>query len=171
MEKTLFLLGLIRQADMYGYQINELIDSHFDLIVSITRPTAYRLLSRMAADGWITAREEQFGNRPARNIFSITPQGETAFLQLIRQSMADPSITGSSGVVSLAFILHLPEEERLPLLAERCDRVRRLLERLDDSKQHQREFRLVFEHQRRHFEVELSWMEDLMAQLQAGRSP
>lgn len=166
MDKILFLLGLIRNADMYGYQINELLDSHFDIIVSITRATAYRLLNKMADDGWISFREEQIGNRPPRKMYSITPKGENAFQKILRRSLANYSPAQQSSAVSLAFLRTLPADELLPLLVERRELVQKLLNKLDDSEKHQGDYQLLFEHQRRHFETELSWTEDMLARVQ-----
>ena len=167
MDKILFLLGLIRNADMYGYQINELLDSHFDIIVSITRPTAYRLLSKMTADGWVNFREEQIGNRPPRKIFSITTQGEEVFQEVLRRSLVEYKPFQSSNAISLAFLHTLPEGELLPLLAERRHLVLDLLNKLNKSEKNQSSFGLMFDHQRRHFEAELSWIDDMIAKVQA----
>jgi len=165
MEKILFLLGLIRNTDMYGYQINELIDSHFDLIVNITKPTAYRLLSKMAEDGWIVSRQETIGNRPPRKIYSITPQGERAFQELLHQSLVEYNPTSQSSAISLAFLHFLPADEVLPLLQARRERVQHLLGKLTQSQDHQSDFGVMFENQRRHIETELAWIEELISNL------
>jgi len=148
---------------MYGYQINELIDSHFDLVVNITKPTAYRLLSKMAEDGWIVSREETIGNRPPRKIFSITPQGERAFQELLQRSLVEYNPTRQSSVISLAFLQFLPSNAVLPLLQERRERVQHLLGKLSQSQGHQSEFGVMFENQRRHIETELLWIEELIS--------
>lgn len=168
MDKTLFLLGLIRNSDMYGYQINELIDAHFGLIVSITRPTAYRLLNKMLAKGWISAREERIGNRPPRKIYAITPDGETAFLNILRQNLAEYGTAHQSGAVSLAFLHMLPPEELLPLLEKRRDTVEDLLKKLEDSQQHQSDYHLMFDNQHKHLTTELDWTENIIARFQSG---
>lgn len=170
MDKILFLLGLIRNTDMYGYQINDLIDSHFGIIVSITKPTAYRLLNKMAVDGWISFREEQIGNRPPRKIFSITPQGESAFQEMLRQNLSGYNPTQQSSVVSLAFLQILPADELLPLLKDRREIVQNLLQKLIESQRHQGDFQLLFEHQRLHLETELSWTEDTIARVKENYS-
>lgn len=155
---------------MYGYKINELIDAHFDLIVNITKPTAYRLLGKMATDGWITAREERIGNRPPRKIYSITPQGEIAFQKILRKSLQNYSPIQQSSVISLAFLRMLPTNELLPLLEERREKVLTLFEKLDKSQQHQEDYQLMFEHQRRHLETELAWTEEMIAGIQPDYS-
>ena len=48
MERELLLLGLLRSQDMHGYQLHEAIDSHLGMVVQLTKPTAYGLLSNMA---------------------------------------------------------------------------------------------------------------------------
>jgi len=171
MEKILFLLGLIRTAgNMYGYRINELIDSHFGVIVSITRPTAYRLLEKMAQDGWISFREEQIGGRPPRKIYSITQEGERAFQRVLRESLQSYSPSEYSSPVDMAFLSALPCEEALPLLNARRDRLRGLLQALDESRMHEVGFELVFEHQRRRFETELVFTEEVIGMLASKKA-
>ncbi|MFA9564800.1 MAG: SDR family oxidoreductase [Acidimicrobiales bacterium] len=51
MERKLLLLGLLRSHEMYGYQLNEFIDSHLGATVHLKKPTAYRLLNTMVDDG------------------------------------------------------------------------------------------------------------------------
>jgi DNA-binding PadR family transcriptional regulator len=170
MEKILFLLGLIRNADIHGYHLIALAESHFNLVVSITKPTAYRLLDKMTSDGWITYREEQVGNHPPRKIYSITPAGEEIFRDLLRQSLTEYCPTGYSSPVNLAFLSALPAEEVLLLLEGRRERVQTLLQKLNVSDAYRHGFQLVFQHQRRHFEAELSLTEEVIAQVQASLS-
>ena len=59
MERELLLLGLLRQNEMYGYQINEMIDSQFGGSINLTKPTAYRTLHNMAKENLITFHEEK----------------------------------------------------------------------------------------------------------------
>jgi len=166
MEKILFLLGLIRNADMYGYHLIDLAESHFNLIVSITKPTVYRLLDKMTADGWITYREEQVGNRPPRKIYSITPAGEEMFRVLLRRSLAEYHPTEYASPVNLAFLPALPAEEVLSLLEGRREQLQVLLRKLNEGEKHQHGFHLVFKHQRRYFEAELSLTEEVIAHMQ-----
>lgn len=166
MEKILFLLGLIRTEAVYGYHLIELAEAHFNLIVSLSKPTAYRLLDKMTTDGWITYREEQVGHRPLRQIYSITAEGEAAFLALLRRSLAEYRPTEYASPVNLAFLSALPAEEVISLLEGRRSQVQQLLAKLNESDPHQQDFSLVFKHQRRHFEAELSLTEEVMAQLQ-----
>lgn len=168
MEKTLFLLGLIRNSDLYGYQINELMDAHFDLIVRITRPTAYRLLNKMTLKGWIEAREEQPGNRPPRKIYTLTQEGEKAFQRILRQSLADYSPSESSGAVGMAFIQEIPPDELRELLEKRREKIQGLLMKLAESETHQGNLLPAFEYRQRSFETDLVITTEILEGLRTG---
>jgi DNA-binding PadR family transcriptional regulator len=165
MEKQLFLLGLLRTSDMYGYQILELISTHFGISVNITKPTAYRILHKMEADGWITFREEQEGNRPSRRVYSLASSGEAAFQKLLRRSLAEYQPAEHPSMVSLAFIEMIPAEEALPLMKKRKEIVEGYLQKVIEAEKHQGEYHLVIEHQLRHLETELKWIENVIEKI------
>ena len=165
MKKTLFLLGLIRSAEIHGYQIMELISSHFGLIVDITKPTAYRLLSKMADDGWIDYRHEQMGSRPSRKVYSITPEGEQIFQKILKQQLAEFDPVQYSDAVSLAFLNVIPKTELRPLLEQRIKSTQRALAKLDESEAHLGDYQMLFAHQRHHFEAEIASIQDIIASL------
>ena len=170
MEKEFFLLGLIKNSELYGYQINELIDSHFNIIVNITRATAYRLLNKMAGDGWIDFREEHFGTRPPRKVYSITPKGEIVFEKILRQSLVNYKPNQEPNMVSFAFLETIAPDELAGLLSERRNIVKQQVEKLKESKKHQADFQLMFDYQFRHLETELIWIEDIFKRLDLKES-
>ncbi|MAT41102.1 MAG: hypothetical protein CL609_02090 [Anaerolineaceae bacterium] len=170
MEKELFLLGLIRNSELYGYQINELIDSHFNVVVNITRATAYRLLSKMADEGYIVFREEYSGNHPPRKMFTITTQGELYFQKILRMSLSEYHPEQKSGLVSFAFLETLPQEELKELLSKRRKLVLQQEEKLKESKKHQTDFQMMFDHQFRHLETERVWIDDIINRLNLNGS-
>ena len=75
MERELLLLGLLREKGMHGYQLLEFIDTQMSMCVDLKKPTAYFLLERMTATGWIRFEQSQEGNRPPRRVYTITPKG------------------------------------------------------------------------------------------------
>ena len=168
MERKLLLLGLLRSQEMSGYQLNELIDSHMRASVQLKKPTAYRLLSKMADDGWITYTEEREGNRPLRRVYAITPKGEAAFQQLLRDSLADYSPAEFRSAISLAFLDALPAEERLSLLRKRNSAIANLLQTALIHGDDHGGFRLLTEHQIRHLSTDLEWLSEVIARLESG---
>jgi DNA-binding PadR family transcriptional regulator len=167
MERELLLLGLLRSQDMHGYQLHEAIDGHLGMGVQLTKPTAYRLLSNMAEDGWVTSWEEQEGNRPPRRVYAITPQGEVAFQRILRENLANYQPSDFTCHIGLAFLDELSAEEALPLLHRR----RAAMEELSDSTrahgEHPGSLHLILERQVHLLAAELEWLDTVIAQLQS----
>lgn len=162
MERKLLLLGMVRDHEMHGYQINEMLDMHLGFSAVITKPTAYRLLNQMAEDGWIRFREEQEGNRPQRRVYSITSEGEQAFQQLLRQCLATYEIPDYHSNVSLAYLDQVSWEEAAKLLEQRCEMIEEILSALKEDDKHHGNFQLMIDNQINHLEVELKWLEKVM---------
>jgi DNA-binding PadR family transcriptional regulator len=166
MERKLLLLGLLRGQDMHGYQLNEFIDSHLGSTVHLTKPTAYRLLNHMAGEGWVTCSEEREGSRPPRRVFAITPEGEAAFQQLLRESLADYQPVVFPGLVALLFLDEIPPQEAAELLQKRRASVESVLRTAHAHEVHHGEgAALMLSHQVRHLETELLWLDQVIAQL------
>ncbi len=168
MERKLLLLGLLRGHEMHGYQLNEFIDSHLGASVHLKKPTAYRLLNNMAEDGWVTYREEREGNRPPRRVYAITPQGEAAFQQLLRESLSDYKPVDFPGNIGLLFLDALPVEEALSLLQKRRAIVESMLQMVHTHEVHHQSYQLLLLHQTRHLSTELEWVDEVIARLKSG---
>jgi DNA-binding PadR family transcriptional regulator len=166
MDKKLLLLGLLRKGSMHGYQLNDFIESTLATCVQIKRPTAYYVLNKMQADGWVAETEEQEGNRPPRHIYSITPAGEAVFQKLLRQNLAHFELAQFTGDVGLAFLDELPTAEGLTLLQQRRDVIESLLAETATIPQHPGSLQLTIEHQIQHLTAELNWLDEVMARLQ-----
>jgi len=165
MDKKLLLLGLLRNGSMHGYQLNEFIESTLATCVRIKRPTAYYVLNKMKADGWVYETEQQTGNRPPRHVYGITPAGESAFQELLRQNLAGYEAVQFSGDVGLAFLDELPAAEGLALLQRRRDALQAHREATQSIPVHPGSLQLTIEHQMRHLTAELAWLDEVMAQL------
>jgi DNA-binding PadR family transcriptional regulator len=169
MERELLLLGLLRSQDMHGYQLHEAIDSHLGMGVQLTKPTAYRLLSNMAEDGWVTFREEQEGNRPPRRVYAITPQGEVAFQRLLRENLANYQPSDFTCHIGLAFLDELSAEEALPLLHKRHTGMDELLESTRAHGEHPGSLQLMLERQVHLLAAESEWLQSIVAHLQEAK--
>ena len=163
MERELLLLGLLRSQDMHGYQLHEAIDSHLGMGVQLTKPTAYRLLSNMAEDGWVTFREEQEGNRPPRRVYAITPKGEVAFQRLLRENLVNYEPSDFTCHIGLAFLDELAPEEAVPLLHSRRAGMDELLESTRAHGEHPGSLQLMLERQVHLLAAELDWLDTVIA--------
>jgi DNA-binding PadR family transcriptional regulator len=162
MERKLLLLGLLNNSNMYGYQINEIIDQHLGTSVQLTKPTAYRYLNQLAEKGYISSTEEQEGNRPVRQVYSITPEGKDAFKAMLRKCLADYEPAPSHSTIAIAFLNAMPPEETLPLLEKRLQKIRDLLEGISVDEDHSGSFSYMISHQIRHMEAELEWLNEII---------
>ncbi len=166
MERKLLLLGLLRMQAMYGYQLNELIDTHLGISVHLKKPTAYRLLDEMAEAGWVHYREEKEGARPPRRVYALTPQGEAAFQQMLRESLADYKPAEFRSSISLVFLDAIPPEEVIALLHKRRSAIETLLETMPAfDGHHPGSLGLMMDHQRHHLAAELAWLDGIIARL------
>jgi DNA-binding PadR family transcriptional regulator len=169
MERELLLLGLLRSQDMHGYQLHEVIESHLGVGVQLTKPTAYRLLSHMADDGWVTYHEEQEGNRPRRRVYAITPEGEAAFQRLLRENLASYHASDDTRHIGLAFLDELSAAQALPLLHQRRADMEGLLESTRAHGEHPGGLQLILEHQAHLLTAELEWLDSVITDLRSAR--
>lgn len=165
MEKKLLLLGLLRRQEMHGYQLNEFIDNNLSLCTDLKKPTAYYLLDKMAADGWISAATEQDGNRPPRRVYHLTETGEAVFQRLLRENLAHYAPVNFSGDVGMAFLDWLASDEALPLLELQKKQVQARIESVRAIPTHGGSLQLIFSHQTRHLQAELDWLNEVIDQL------
>ena len=166
MEKKLLLLGILRQQEMHGYQLNEFIDANLSLCTDLKKPTAYFLLDKMAAEGWITAEQEQEGNRPPRRVYRLTPAGEQAYEQLLRENLSEYQSAVFPGDMGLAFLDSMKPEDALALLQKQRDELAARLTQFENIPDHGGSLNLIFEHQIHHLKAELAWLDGVMARLE-----
>ncbi|HVB38540.1 MAG TPA: PadR family transcriptional regulator [Vicinamibacterales bacterium] len=167
---TLLFLGLLRQQRMHGYQLHEFIDRDLASCTDMKRPTAYLLLDRLTQAGWIARRTERRGRRPPRQVYRLTPAGETEFQRLLRANLSDHAATRFRDDIGLAFIDALPVREAATLLDQRRGRV---AARLDAARAvaHPDSGQLVMDHLIHHLTAELAWLDRLLKRLRARRAP
>jgi len=165
MSRKLLLLGLLRQQDMHGYQLNEFITRDLTSCTDLKKSTAYFVLNKMAEAGWIYQEQKQPGNRPPRRVYSLSPKGEDAFQQLLRENLENYEPAIFPGDAGLAFLDAIPVDEALKLLEKRRQLLKAALDDARAAPDHQGSFRLVVEHRIRHLHAELVWLDEVIARL------
>ena len=88
MENKLLILGLLLSHEMHGYQLYEVLKQNPGTPISLKKPNTYKLLGDMEEDSWVTHFTEQEGNRPPRQVYSVTKKGEKAFKRLLRENLS-----------------------------------------------------------------------------------
>ncbi|UQZ82432.1 Transcriptional regulator PadR-like family protein [Paenibacillus konkukensis] len=135
-ERALLLLGILKSQSLHGYQINEFIDKNLSRITTMKKATAYAILERLKAAGFISVHEEQEGNRPPRKVYSITPRGDQEFERLLRENLSEQDNTPFKGDIGLMFLDHLPKEETIDCLMFRLNGLTEQIEELQKAPKH-----------------------------------
>lgn len=162
-DRELLLLGILRQQEMHGYQLNEFIDSNLAACTDLKKSTAYYLLDKMGSAGWVAFELAQEGNRPPRRVYRLTPAGEAAFQSLLRANLSSYTPMRFAGDISLAFIDALPLQERLELLRRRRDLLQAELDAVAGAPTHTGGIQLILDHQRHHLTAETRWLDEVIA--------
>jgi DNA-binding PadR family transcriptional regulator len=170
MDNRLLLLGLLRQHRRHGYELAAFIDGQMNTCTDMKKPTAYFLLDKMTSEGWVTTQEEREGNRPIRRVYSLTPKGEAAYAQLLRENLAEYAPSIFTGDIGLAFLDELPAAEAGVLLGQRRAALAQKLAHSLSAPAHGGSIQLLLDHQIHHLSSELAWLDGLMAKLQASAS-
>lgn len=165
MNRELILLGLLRQENMHGYQIHEFINRNMSSCLDLKKPTAYYLLEKMTAMGWIEALADQEGNRPPRHVFKMTEEGERAFQRLLRENVASYHGTQFPDDIGLAFLDALPADEARALLGIRLKAVTDALHNAETIPQHAGSSQIVIEHLIHHLKSEIEWLNKVLSRI------
>ena len=165
MDRELLLLGLLRQENMHGYQLHEFINRNMSSCVDLKKPTAYYLLEKMVEAGWINEIQEQEGNRPPRNVFQLTAEGEAAFQRLLRENISTYHSTHFADDIGLAFLDTLPKQEARTLLDMRRTIIVNTLAKAQLVPPHPGSSQLVIEHLVHHLQSELAWLDQVISRI------
>jgi DNA-binding PadR family transcriptional regulator len=171
MHRKLLLLGLLRRQHMHGYQLLEFLEGPLAVCTDLKKPTAYYLLNQMSADGWIEEQVEQEGNRPPRRVYRLTAAGEAQFQALLRQNLAAYTPARFEGDISLAYLDQLPPAEAHRLLEARRHALAAALQAARAAPAHIGSLQLLIDHQQRHLQAELDWLETVLAALPEAPTP
>ncbi len=164
-EYDLLLLGLIRKQAMHGYQIMETIQLALTSCVDLKKPTAYFLLNRMAKVGWIMADEQKGGNRPAKKVYQLTPEGEKAFHQLLRENLNTSHFPEHLNDFGLIFSEELDDSELEKSLQTRRQQLEKEIERVKSAPIHPGRIQWMLEHQLSTLQHELDWNTSLLERI------
>lgn len=162
MERELLILGILRGQKMHGYQLAEFIDHNLAACTDLKKATAYFLLDKMFAAGWVTYEEDQEGKRPPRRVYQITAEGEAAFQRLLRENLASYAQAYFSSDIGLGFLDALQPEEALELLKQRRSILAEQYTVLEAAPLHPGSFQWILEHRTMHLKAELKWIDTIL---------
>ncbi len=83
---------MLSERDLYGYEINKIIQQKYVHFTSVSVSTIYYTLDGLENNGFIMKREEKVGNRPARSIYHITSKGKKEFEKILNRNLRKESL-------------------------------------------------------------------------------
>jgi DNA-binding PadR family transcriptional regulator len=90
MDVRTICLGILTRGSATGYEIKKAFeDSGLDHFVEASFGSIYPALSRLTEEGLVLVREEAQEKRPDRKVYSITPEGRTAFLAALMKPIPE----------------------------------------------------------------------------------
>jgi DNA-binding PadR family transcriptional regulator len=136
-QNALLLLGLLRHQNYHGYQLHEFIERDLSGLVNLKKATAYDLLKKLQAAGYIQSHSEQQGGRPPRRVYLITDKGRAYFQELLRENLAHSDQFNLAGDIGLIFLDELGPETARRYLRQRLDDLGARIEAFKSVPRHQ----------------------------------
>jgi hypothetical protein len=91
------------------------------------------------------------------------------FYELLRENLSSYSPNTFQGDIGLAFSDNLPPAETLALLEERRKIMQQRLTQIKQTPQHPTTYQWMIEHQSRHLETELEWLDEIIQQISKNK--
>ena len=82
---SLVILGLLKQEDMYGYQLVHETEKQSGGRIVTQEGSLYPVLYKLLEQGLITDRKVQVGKRMTRIYYHLEPAGEARLIELLRE--------------------------------------------------------------------------------------
>lgn len=114
-----FLLGLLYKQPRHGYDLMKAIKQSPGLsAIWFVKPgRIYALLDRLRYSGMVTATQIESQSAPSRKQYSLTPEGEAAFLEWVKQPVSHGRDMRLIFPARLYFALQLGKDHARVLIA------------------------------------------------------
>ncbi len=131
--KTL-CLAILHDGETTGYEIRKMsTEGECSYFVDASYGSIYPALARLEAEGLVTCRVEQQDGRPAKKVYSITPEGRTTFHNSLFNDL-DDDVFRSQFLLFARFAADLPAALVKKRLEERIARLDAEIEQLEEVK-------------------------------------
>jgi DNA-binding PadR family transcriptional regulator len=157
-----FVLGLLEQQPMSGYDIKRLLERLDGLIGSSSFGQIYPTLHTLLEEGWVTVNVVTRENRPPKKVYTIKQEGQ----QALQEWAGQPSLSGASQkalVMRLILARGYPQRRLMAHLRQRRAHVvahRNALEELrGESEQAGGGWQLALDYGLAVTDAELGWLD------------
>ena len=112
----LAVLGLLKEQPMHGYELRKQLTQRLGLFWTVSFGSLYPTLKRLERRGAVVRSEADREGR-MRQVYRITPAGESTFIDLLCAGVESPE--QERFPLRLTFFAHLAPETRIRLLERR----------------------------------------------------
>lgn len=173
------VLELLHERDMHPYEMTQLMrERRVDYRVKLRPGSLYHTVERLEAHGIIEVVETQRqGRRPERTVYAVTEKGRDVFVEQARTMLATPAQEYPQYPVALSAANELDQADAVEQLRMRVLSLRSRIAADQVLIDHVLDERVptmywidhAFVHHQR--QSELTWTEQLIADLESGRIP
>jgi DNA-binding PadR family transcriptional regulator len=114
----LAILGLLKEQPMHGYELRKQLSQKLGFFWTVSFGSLYPTLAKLERRGVVEKTSPSREASRRRQVYSITPRGETEFLELLAHS-GGSSWEEDKFPLRLAFFRYLRPETRIRLLERR----------------------------------------------------
>ncbi|QSB15029.1 PadR family transcriptional regulator [Natronosporangium hydrolyticum] len=175
---ALAVLASLRERPMHPYElamVNRERGKHNSM--PIKWGSLYTVVENLEKHGYIQATETvREGRRPERTVYAITESGQAELVDWLRELLGVPEKEYPRLVTGLSLAGVLPPDEVVALLRSRMDALRTRIatdqEKLDEiSVTVPRLFLIETEYELALLRAELTWLDSLIEEIEAGTLP
>lgn len=87
-------LSLLRESDLYGYQLVQTIEARSGGVITIQIGSLYPVLYRLRDDGYISETQVPIGRRKFRIYYHIEPSGVALYHELLAEHQSFEAALG-----------------------------------------------------------------------------
>ncbi|HET7334865.1 MAG TPA: PadR family transcriptional regulator, partial [Rhizomicrobium sp.] len=117
MDVRTICLGILTRGEATGYEIKKIFETDgYQHFVEASFGSIYPALNRLTVEKLVSVRAEAQEKRPDRKVYSITPEGRSAFLASLMQPL--PEDRHRSAFVFAMLFSHLLPNNRVSTLLD-----------------------------------------------------
>lgn len=116
-------LAILYDGDATGYEIRKLsVEGEYSYFIDASYGSIYPALARLEQEKLVVSRVEPQDGKPAKKVYSITPEGRSVFIQSLFEKLGEDEYR-SEFLLFLRFASELPQSLVEQRLAERLTEV------------------------------------------------
>ncbi|HEY2672892.1 MAG TPA: PadR family transcriptional regulator [Rugosimonospora sp.] len=174
---ALAVLGLLLEQPMHPHAMAATLrERELDRAFKVTTGSLYDVVRSLERADWISARETtQVGGRPQRTVYAHTAEGRRQFVAWLDELIRVPAKEYPKFISAISYLGALGRQpardaltERAGHLIARADQARAAWREVVDAGRAPRLFMLEVEYALRMTEAELAWVEQIIADIDAG---